>query len=86
MPRTFCAVRLSPYLPLNSGSRFSAKARGPAVAVQLAKRLVYRGLNSDALEALEAAGQAMAIVQSTEDSREGPRAFAESRPPKFTGR
>ena len=61
-------------------------ARGPAVAVQLAKRLVYRGLNSDALEALEAAGQAMAIVQSTEHAREGPRAFAEKREPQFKGR
>lgn len=61
-------------------------AKGPAVAVQLAKRLVYRGLNQDVYEALEAAGQAMAIVQSTEDAREGPRAFAEKREPQFKGR
>ncbi len=61
-------------------------ADGPAVAVQLAKRLVYRGLESSAAEAFEAAGQAMAIVQSTEDAREGPRAFVENRPPKFQGR
>jgi hypothetical protein len=60
-------------------------AQGPAVAVQLAKRLVYRGQQQDVLEALESAGQAMAIVQSTEDSREGPRAFAEKRPPRFPG-
>jgi enoyl-CoA hydratase/carnithine racemase len=59
---------------------------GPAVAIQLAKRLVYRGLDSTLLEALEQAAQAMAIVQSTEDAREGPRAFAESRAPKFTSR
>ena len=31
-------------------------------------------------------GSAMAIVQSTEDAREGPRAFVEARPPKFLGR
>lgn len=61
-------------------------AQGPAVAIQLAKRLVYRGLTSDVQEALEAAGQAMAIVQSTEDAREGPRAFAEKREPWFRGR
>ena len=61
-------------------------ARGPAVAIQLAKRLVYRGLDSDAQEALEAASQAMAIVQTTEDAREGPRAFAEKREPQFRGR
>jgi 2-(1,2-epoxy-1,2-dihydrophenyl)acetyl-CoA isomerase len=60
-------------------------AQGPAVAIQLAKRLVYRGLTMDVNEALEAAGQAMAIVQSTEDAKEGPRAFAEKRAPKFTG-
>lgn len=61
-------------------------AEGPAVAMQLAKRLVYRGLDSSFQEALEAAGQAMAIVQATEDAREGPRAFMENRPPRFQGR
>jgi 2-(1,2-epoxy-1,2-dihydrophenyl)acetyl-CoA isomerase len=61
-------------------------AQGPAVAMQLAKRLVYRGLTSDWHEAFEQAGQAMAIAQTTEDAREGPRAFVENRPPKFAGR
>jgi 2-(1,2-epoxy-1,2-dihydrophenyl)acetyl-CoA isomerase len=61
-------------------------AKGPAVALQLAKRLVYRGWNASVEEALEAAGQAMAVVQSTEDAREGPRAFAEKREPQFKGR
>ncbi len=61
-------------------------ADGPAVAMQLAKRLVYRGLNADWHEAFEQANTAMAIAQTTEDAREGPRAFAESRPPKFIGR
>ncbi|MDE3094887.1 MAG: hypothetical protein KGK07_02665 [Chloroflexota bacterium] len=62
-------------------------AEGPAVAMQLAQRLVYRGAEGTGwLEALEQANTAMAIVQSTEDAREGPRAFAESRAPKFTGR
>ncbi len=61
-------------------------ANGPAVAMQLAKRLVYRGLDSTFAEALEAANHAMAIAQTTEDAREGPRAFSENRPPKFTSR
>jgi len=61
-------------------------AKGPAVAMQLAKRLVYRGLTADWQEAFEQAGTAMAIAQSTEDAREGPRAFVENRPPNFQGR
>jgi len=61
-------------------------AQGPAVAMQLAKRLVYRGLTADWHEAFEQANTAMAIAQSTEDAREGPRAFVENRPPRFTGR
>jgi enoyl-CoA hydratase/carnithine racemase len=61
-------------------------AEGPAVAIQLAKRLVYRGLEASVHEALEQAGLAMAMVQSTEDAREGPRAFIEKRPPRFQGR
>lgn len=59
---------------------------GPPIAMQLAKRLVYRALNQPFPEALEAAQAAMAMVQSTDDSREGPRAFVEKRKPQFTGR
>ncbi len=72
---------------LTSATEFAQRlAQGPAVAMQLAKRLVYRGLTSDWHEAFEQAGQAMAIAQTTEDAREGPRAFVENRPPKFVGR
>jgi enoyl-CoA hydratase/carnithine racemase len=61
-------------------------AEGPPVAMQLAKRLVYRGADQSFLEGLEAAQAAMTIVQSTEDSREGPQAFREKRRPQFQGR
>ena len=61
-------------------------ADGPAVAIQLAKRLAYRSLDASWHEAFELAGQAMAIAQSTEDAREGPRAFVEGRKPSFKGR
>jgi 2-(1,2-epoxy-1,2-dihydrophenyl)acetyl-CoA isomerase len=59
---------------------------GPAVAIQLAKRLVYRGRTVPFMEGLEQAQAAMTIVQSTEDAIEGPRAFREKRPPQFKGR
>lgn len=61
-------------------------ARGPAVAIQQAKRLVYRSLEVDVDAALEMAQQAMFICQNTEDAREGPRAFVEKREPRFKGR
>lgn len=59
---------------------------GPPVAIQLMKRLTYRSLDLSFLEALEAAQAAMTIVQSTEDSLEGPAAFREKRKPDFQGR
>ena len=59
---------------------------GPAVAIQQAKRLVYRSLELDVDAALDLAQGAMLIVQGTEDAREGPRAFIEKREPEFKGR
>lgn len=59
---------------------------GPPVAIQLTKRLVYRSLDLSFPEALEAAQAAMTIVQSTEDSLEGPAAFREKRKADFQGR
>lgn len=61
-------------------------AAGPPLAIQGAKRLVYRGLQQDFMEALESAQAAMTIVQSSEDAKEGPRAFREKRAPRFEGR
>ena len=60
-------------------------ADGPPVAIQLAKQLVRRSETLSFMESLNAAQHAMTIVQSTEDSAEGPRAFREKRPPIFTG-
>ncbi len=61
-------------------------ADGPPIAMQLAKRLVYRAQDQTFMEGLEAAQAAMTIVQSTEDAIEGPRAFVEKRKPNFEGR
>jgi len=60
--------------------------KGPAVAIQQAKRLAYRSQELSLDAALDLAQQAMYIAQSTEDSREGPRAFVEKREPEFKGR
>jgi 2-(1,2-epoxy-1,2-dihydrophenyl)acetyl-CoA isomerase len=59
---------------------------GPAVAIQQSKRLAYRSQDITLDSALDLAQQAMFIAQETEDSREGPRAFAEKREPQFKGR
>ena len=61
-------------------------SRGPAVSIQLIKRLAYRSQTTGMHEALEMAEHAMVIARSTEDAREGPKAFAEKRPPNFQGR
>ena len=61
-------------------------AEGPAVAIQLAKRLTYRSLEVGLDSALDLAQSAMFVAQMTEDAREGPRAFVEKRPPQFKGR
>ncbi|HMO53760.1 MAG TPA: enoyl-CoA hydratase/isomerase family protein [Tepidiformaceae bacterium] len=60
-------------------------ARGPGVAVQLSKKLVYRSANISFDEHLDIAQMAMFVAQSTEDAREGPRAFVEKREPNFQG-
>jgi enoyl-CoA hydratase/carnithine racemase len=60
-------------------------ARGPATAVQLAKKLVYRSAEMSFDAHLDVAQLAMTIAQSTEDAKEGPRAFVEKREPQFKG-
>lgn len=60
-------------------------ARGPAQAIQMSKKLVYRSANISFDEHLDIAQMAMTLAQSTEDSKEGPRAFMEKREPQFRG-
>ncbi|MBI2765677.1 MAG: enoyl-CoA hydratase/isomerase family protein [Chloroflexi bacterium] len=60
-------------------------AKGPATAVQLAKKLVYRSANLPFDEHLDIAQLAMFVAQTTEDAKEGPRAFVEKREPQFKG-
>lgn len=72
---------------LEETSSFARRlAAGPAIAVQLAKRLAYRSSETDLDGALDLAQSAMIVAQNTEDAREGPRAFVEKRAPTFQGR
>ncbi|RLC68582.1 MAG: enoyl-CoA hydratase [Chloroflexi bacterium] len=61
-------------------------AKGPSIAIRLAKRLIYRCLDLDLIKALEDHQTAMLIAQGTEDAKEGPLAFIEKREPIFKGR
>ncbi|MEZ4482925.1 MAG: enoyl-CoA hydratase-related protein [Dehalococcoidia bacterium] len=60
-------------------------ANGPATAVQLSKKLVYRSANIPFDEHLDVAQMAMFIAQTTDDAKEGPLAFVEKREPKWQG-
>jgi 2-(1,2-epoxy-1,2-dihydrophenyl)acetyl-CoA isomerase len=61
-------------------------AKGPAIAIRLAKRLVYHCFELDLEKALEEHQKAMLIALNTEDAKEGPRAWLEKREPTFKGR
>ncbi|MCS7206508.1 MAG: enoyl-CoA hydratase/isomerase family protein [Dehalococcoidia bacterium] len=62
-------------------------ATGPTVAINTAKVLAYRFLAvTDFTEALHQTAEAAAVVNATEDAKEGPRAWLERREPRFQGR
>jgi enoyl-CoA hydratase/carnithine racemase len=61
-------------------------AQGPTYSMALIKKLVYRSLHTDFAESLRLAGPAQAIARSTEDHKEGVRAFVEKRQPVYRGR
>lgn len=61
-------------------------AQGPPLGLALAKAAVYRGLDQDLVAALDYASTAEAITLTSEDHKEGIRAFREKRRPDFEGR
>jgi enoyl-CoA hydratase len=56
------------------------------LAVQATKESVLRGLAVDQREAFEIEGEMSGRIFSTEDAKEGPKAFAEKRDPVWKGR
>ena len=60
-------------------------AKGP-IAVRLAKRAVYRGLDLDLASACAVETEAFAAAFGTADQREGMDAFLAKRPPYFIGK
>lgn len=59
----------------------------PAIAIHLAKRAVKKGLETNSLDVtLEYLEWFMLLCRSTEDAKEGPRAWFEKRAPVFKGR
>lgn len=60
-------------------------ANGP-VAVRKTKETVLRSLSVSFEEGFAIERENAAITMATEDAKEGPRAFMEKRPPRYTGR
>jgi enoyl-CoA hydratase/carnithine racemase len=72
---------------LAAAARLASEIAGNApLAVGLAKRLIDLGANLDKHSFLQVELLAQSVLMKTEDAREGGRALAERRPPRFTGR
>jgi 2-(1,2-epoxy-1,2-dihydrophenyl)acetyl-CoA isomerase len=60
-------------------------AKGPSVAVDLARRFVHKALTSTLDEMLDYEAVASTLSAATQDAREGTKAFMEKRKPVFKG-
>ncbi len=61
-------------------------AKGPALAIQNAKRAVYEGLGLDLKTSLDKTMAARQSLLSTADHKEGTTSFVEKRAPQFKGK
>ncbi len=72
---------------LEEAARLASKiAANAPLAVKALRYTVYEGLDMSLPQAFRFAGATRWAIGQTEDAKEGPRAFTEKRPPKFTGR
>jgi enoyl-CoA hydratase/carnithine racemase len=69
-----------------TGGLASKIAKGPSVAIRMAKLAIYKGLESDLSANLDLLAHLQAIAQNTEDHMEGVKAFLDKRPPIFQGK
>jgi 2-(1,2-epoxy-1,2-dihydrophenyl)acetyl-CoA isomerase len=63
-----------------------AFAKGPSIAIELARQGMYRGLHNDLASCLEYEQFAQTLAQNSDDVKEGATAFFEKRDPVFRGR
>ncbi len=61
-------------------------AQGPTYSMALIKKLVHKSLYTDFAESLNLAGPAQNIARTTDDHKEGVKAFVEKRQPVYKGR
>ena len=61
-------------------------AANAPLAVRATKESVLRGLSTTLEEAYAIEQELSSTIFSTEDAKEGPKAFAEKREPRWTGR
>ena len=73
-------------LPRDDGRAKRTKAQNAPLAVGLAKRLIDMGADADKQTFLQMELLAQSVLLRTDDAREGARALAERRSPRFTGR
>lgn len=62
-----------------------ALARGPSIAVDLARRMIYKSLAATLQETLDYELYASSVASNTSDAQEGLKAFLDKREPQFKG-
>lgn len=80
--------QLLPPDDLEAGAERLARSllKGAPMALNFVKEAIYKGLELPLEQGLRLEADLSALIGTTEDSKEGPRAFAEKRPPIWKGK